>query len=331
MSNKLKLAILIGCTMSLAMCGENKSSSPSAGAELQPGRVEEMEQAVNAGDAARLSELLAGVASLDGTHLLHRAANRGDLACVKLLLAAGADPNEPYPNAPAAAPGYRPLHVAKNAEVMRALIDAGADLNACDAELLPPLFHAVAGADTPRVLALLSVGANINAQLPQTGGTVLHTAARKIGLPGGWRGDREECLRALIAHGAKLDATDNHGRTPLHDASLWNFSDVARILLEAGAEVNCADESGKTPLHLAAMGQGDDSAACLKLLLAAGADPNARDAEGNTPLHEAAGVSSSEGWVNRDAVRVLEEAGADSTLKNKDGKTPQELIGQQAP
>ena len=120
-------------------------------------------------------------------------------------------------------------------------------------------------------------------------------------------------------------------RTPLHDASLWNFSDVARILLEAGAEVNCADESGKTPLHLAAMGQGDDSAACLKLLLAAGADPNARDAEGNTPLHEAAGVSSSEGWVNRDAVRVLEEAGADSTLKNKDGKTPQELIGQQAP
>ena len=307
----LKPAILIGCTMSMAMGGENESSPQSAEAKPSP---------------ARLRELLAGVASLDGTYLLHRAANRGDLACVKLLLAAGADPNEPCPNAPAAAPGYRPLHVAESAEVMRALIDAGADLNACDAELLPPLFHAVAGADTPRVLALLSVGANINAQLPQTGGTVLHTAARKIGLPGGWRGDREECLRALMAHGAKRDATDNHGRTPLHDASLWNLSDVARILLEAGAEVNCADESGKTPLHLAAMGQGDDSAACLKLLLAAGADPNARDADGNSPLHEAAGVSSSERWGDRDAVRVLEEAGADPTLRNKDGQTPQELI-----
>lgn len=311
MMHYLKRAILIGCTMSMAMGGENESSPQSAEAKPSP---------------ARLRELLAGVASLDGTYLLHRAANRGDLACVKLLLAAGADPNEPCPNAPAAAPGYRPLHVAESAEVMRALIDAGADLNACDAELLPPLFHAVAGADTSRVLALLSVGANINAQLPQTGGTVLHTAARKIGLPGGWRGDREECLRALMAHGAKLDATDNHGRTPLHDASLWNLLDVARILLEAGAEVNCADESGKTPLHLAAMGQGDDSAACLKLLLAAGADPNARDADGNSPLHEAAGVSSPERWGDRDAVRVLEEAGADPTLRNKDGQTPQELI-----
>ena len=42
----------------------------------------------------------------------------------------------------------------------------------------------------------------------------------------------------LIAHGAKLDSTDNDGLTPLAIAAQNAKVNAARVLLDAGADVN---------------------------------------------------------------------------------------------
>ena len=57
----------------------------------------------------------------------------------------------------------------------------------------------------------------------------LHRAAKE---------NRVDIARALIDRGAEVDARDEDGDTPLHDAA-WKSLDVARLLLDGGAEVTC--------------------------------------------------------------------------------------------
>ncbi len=70
--------------------------------------------------------------------------------------------------------------------------------------------------------------------------------------------------------GADVDFVDYYGRTPLFNhASAWN-GDV-QLLLDLGAKPDAADSFGVTPLHLAALyGRGDG----VKALLNAGVDVN---------------------------------------------------------
>jgi ankyrin repeat protein len=46
-------------------------------------------------------------------------------------------------------------------------------------------------------------------------------------------------VKQLVAHGAKVEISDNWGWTPLHMAAFHGYEDVIRSLLEAGANV-CA-------------------------------------------------------------------------------------------
>jgi ankyrin repeat protein len=65
--------------------------------------------------------------------------NRAPLDAIKVLLAAGADPNVKAPN------GSTPLHMAvqaKQVPIIRELVEAGADLDAVDSENLTPLLLA---------------------------------------------------------------------------------------------------------------------------------------------------------------------------------------------
>lgn len=122
----------------------------------------------------------------------------------------------------------------------------------------------------------------------------------------------------LIANGADLNQTDNHGfralfiaarngneqmtqllldsgaavnarsgainRTPLQTAAQWGNRSTVRVLLAAGAHVEDADGSGWTPLFMAALAGKVD---VVEELLAAGANVNARSVNGWTALKEA--------------------------------------------
>jgi hypothetical protein len=97
-------------------------------------------------------------------------------------------------------------------------------------------------------------------------------------------------LEFLIANKARVNAKNNKGRTPLHEASDWllwhsSLKDAAELLIVKGADVNGKDNFGETPLHLAA-GKGYKD--MVELLIANKADVNAKDNAEMTPLQKAA-------------------------------------------
>ena len=91
-----------------------------------------------------------------------------------------------------------------------------------------------------------------------------------------------------LAHKAMPDARNSAGVTALMLAATEGQGPIVAALLAAGAKVNATDRDGGTALIWAARGTGPSASAIISDLLAAGADVHARDATGRTPLSEAA-------------------------------------------
>lgn len=95
-----------------------------------------------------------------------------------------------------------------------------------------------------------------------------------------------DIIRLFIAAGAKVDARDTLGSTPLHHAASMGRPDAARALLSLGrARLEAHDKRGNTPLMVAV---GSQHAQVALLLAAAGADLGARNKAAQTPLAIAA-------------------------------------------
>ena len=60
-------------------------------------------------------------------------------------------------------------------------------------------------------------------------------------------GDTVLLRRVLAAHPGVLDLPDEQGRTPLHLAAEWQQLGVVRALVAAGADVDATDPAGDTP------------------------------------------------------------------------------------
>jgi len=105
----------------------------------------------------------------------------------------------------------------------------------------------------------------------------------------------------LLAHGAKVDARDGDGLTPLHIAAVSGHADLAGLLLDRGADREARDTgSGATPLFQAgAWGRKT----VVELLLQRGADVNAKNQAGVSPAEAA----TKNGFA--DVARVLKEHG----------------------
>lgn len=64
---------------------------------------------------------------------------------------------------------------------------------------------------------------------------------------------RRDVVEFLLSAGASIQARDDGGLHPLHNACSFGHADVVRLLLEAGANPNTRDNWSYTPLHEAAI------------------------------------------------------------------------------
>lgn len=108
------------------------------------------------------------------------------------------------------------------------------------------LWHAVTHG-TPAVIdLLLGAGAELS-QVDLSGDTLLHKACET---------DNARNLRHLIGLGMDVNQTKPDSQSPLHDAAIGNRIDCARVLLEHGANANIVDHYGWTPLDYAEEHEG---------------------------------------------------------------------------
>lgn len=152
---------------------------------------------------------------------------------------------------------------------------------------LPPLYGAVARAQSPALAAvLLGAGADPNDQE-----SLYHACEDRD------RARAAEQIRQLVAHGARWQGSNALLR-------LLDFEDPATLALalSLGADVNEAGPGGARALHHALRRRR--SIACLRLLLEHGAALDARDDEGRTPATLAALLGETA------ALELLAERGA---------------------
>lgn len=236
---------------------------------------------------------------------LHNAIGNDDREVVELLIANGADVNMGDWMA-------TPLTASINAghaEITKLLIAKGADVNAKDRSGRTPLGIALDKGQREIADLLRQHGAKeeksagqSNAQPAKT----LHQAAAD--------GDLEQ-VRKLIAQGADANATEGERTwTPLLAAATKGHAEIVKFLLESGAKVNAADSYGYTPLYYAIW---SDDKETIKALVVGGADVNKRPANrvDYPPLVYAIWQGK------KDNVEILLDAGADINTKDDAGNT----------
>ncbi|PZC75020.1 hypothetical protein B5X24_HaOG206845 [Helicoverpa armigera] len=242
---------------------------------------------------------------------LHCAASAKSLACVKVLIAYGADVN-------AGLSERSPLHYAVLSDapiVVKELLAAGACPDTPQVFTETPLHVAASLGSASCTKLLLDAGADVRAALGAGRATALHLAAED---------GHAECARLLLEHGARIDLPNLRGQTPLHLAALAQSLEVVELLVIKRADVRARDGDGRTPLH-GAIVRGARACDVARTLLSAGADPNAPDNFGYTPLHIAALNEFSA------CVLLLLDYGGDVTLRTNGGVSALSFIVRRVP
>ena len=238
---------------------------------------------------------------------------------MKDALEAGGDPNVVCHE-----DGSTPLMLAKDLYSVKALIEAGADINARRQDRKTVLeIHAESGtSDT--VKALLDAGAQIDKSLAKAN---LRWDIKPI-IKNYLNGKRysatnlaylqdytEDMVKDVVDHGGDINqcTDDKQGETLLYKAVLKHDERKVKLLLRYGADPNIGpkDSIGGTlsPLRYVCLDDpriyGVSGVRIAKLLIDAGADVNVTESNNTTPLMNAANK------LNLPMIKLLLERGAD--------------------
>ena len=180
-----------------------------------------------------------------------------------------------------------------HADVVKALLQHGADLKAASKAGFTALVFAAVKNDPGSVESLLAAGADPNFAMPD-GLKVLSVAASH---------KASKAAAALLAGGADPNVADSRGNTPLHLAAQAGETGLVKQLLAKGANPNArtaqsnfggrgggggfrAPAGQQTPLLMAARANHLET---MQALMAGGADPKLKAQDGTTLLMAAAG------------------------------------------
>jgi ankyrin repeat protein len=243
---------------------------------------ETIEQSDSAAVAAMLDSnpALLGDRLPNGKTPLHTAAYAGKIDIVRLLIDRGADLNA------ATTAGSVPLHGAAingHEAVIRLLVEKGAEVNVTNQGGYTPLTNAAIFGNVATIKFLLDSGAKIEPTTP-TGMVPLLCAINSL---------NPEAVECFLAAGADPKAVSPQGESAVLLATLWgnwNPNQAAAVpgiiqsLVKHGADPNRALPNGMTPI-LYAVGSSDTT--ILKALLDVGADLNIVAGSGATAFGEA--------------------------------------------
>lgn len=224
-------------------------------------------------------------------------------------------------SAPAVFPGLRPfgtsLQAASwwgNTDVVRLLIENGADVNAPGGKQGPILQTAAYRQHIDIVQLLIDSGSDLNAQGGEYG-----TALQAVLAGLGWEDNNAEAMtiaKLLIENGADADARCGHYGTALQAAAYKRQTHIAKLLLDSGADVNAQGGEYSTALQAAALFEGD----MVALLVENGANVNAQSGEYGGALHVAAF------WGHKEMVLFLLDSGADINAQGDEYGTPLQAV-----
>ncbi len=266
-----------------------------------------LHEAVENGDAEIVKILVAAGADVEAEGFMSRtplslAAEEGATEIMQILLGPGPDAGtsadgEDKEAASAPPMGSEALFTAienDDVEMVRLLVEAGADVNAAEGfGGNTPLHEAVEKGDAEIVKILVAAGADVEAEgfmsrtplslAAEEGATEIIQILLGPGPDAGTSADDEDKEAASVP---------SMGSEALFTAIENDDVEMVRLLVEAGADVNAAEGfGGNTPLH-EAVEKGD--AEIVKILVAAGADVEAEGFMSRTPLSLAAEESATE-------------------------------------
>ncbi len=246
-----------------------------------------MFDAVKANDLAKVKSLIEANPQLvhakdsGGRTPLHWACEVVHSEVLKFLVEKGADVN--------ARSGFRdtPLHVAAqsgNTDVFKFMLDNGADPTARDNMRNTPLIYAVRANNIEMAEYLVSKGGDVDPALLDIYHSVtpLKTAI-SIG--------NIEMVKMLHRKGSDIRYRTPYGENYLHFSTAYDRIDIAEYLITCGIDINSEKAGGLTPLHMASVFGRTDM---VKFLVKRGANLNVRCKDGGTPLHFAVASRNSE-------------------------------------
>jgi ankyrin repeat protein len=243
--------------------------------------------AARAGDVGRVQALLrprgaedeVDAEDAEGRTALHHACAAGRAEVVRLLLDKGADKDKEDECL------WRPLHFASamgHLGVVRLLLQRGAALEPFDVgdwdPSEQPLHLACEHGHVEVVRLLLDAGADEDAMDDRIRTPYIRAVER----------GQAAVVNLLLDRGQQVDGRTADGSSPytaLAAAATRKQEAMAWLLLERGADVNARNDNSWTALHVAAAGPG--SASLTRLFLSLGADPEAINDLNKTPYSEA--------------------------------------------
>jgi len=203
-------------------------------------------------------------------------------------------------------------------EAIALLLDAGAKIDHRNLAGSSALLRAAMDNRRRTAVLLLERGADANLANGQRL-TALHAAA--------FNGN-DKLAAALLAHGAAPDAVDTSGKSPAIYAAARGYAEIVERLLAAGVDAKRRYGNDLTLLMWAAGHSNDtprqDGLATLRLVLAAGAEIDAVDNRGWSALMIAAERGHGE------AAELLLESGADPGIADAQGRRAADLTSDTA-